>query len=141
MVNDEEAQCIRTLATWFEDGETKLHGSEARERMGLGWETFNTLIRKMHHLGAAEIVLGLDEDPVDLFRVSPYAIELARELDARARESSIPPDFVDQIQKRLRRHPVVGLVVVIVVAGAVVVGLLANLLSVLESLGWLRQGE
>ena len=98
LLNDAEAQCIRTLASWFEDGETELHGSEARERIGLSWDTFNVLMRKMHHIGAVEILLGLDDGPVDLFRVSARAVQLARELDARRREASIPADFVDQIQ-------------------------------------------
>lgn len=134
LLTDQEEKCIQTLAQWFEDGETEVQGSHAVERMGLTWDAFNTLMRKMHHFGAVEVRLGLDEGSVDVFQVSPYAVQLARELDA---EASIAPDFVEQIQRRLRRHPVAGWLIVIVAGLVVVSGLVANILSVLDYLGLL----
>lgn len=109
------------------------------ERMGLSWDQFNPLMRKTHYLGAAQILLGLQEDSIDLFRVSPHAVQLARELDARAREASIGPDAVVNIQSSLRRNRVVGWLVVIVGAATVLSVLVASILTTLDLLGWLHK--
>ena len=136
LVSTQEIRCIHVLAEWFERGETEVNGAEAVDRMSLTWDEFNPLMRKMHHLGAVEVVLGLNEDPVDLFRLSPRAVELAREIDEKTRQAAMAPDFVEQIQTRFRRHPVVGWAIVIIVALTVVVGLLADLVTVLKALGF-----
>ena len=136
LLNAKERVCIQALARWFENGETEVNGNDALKRMELSRDEFNPLMRTMNHLGVIQIVL--DDDCVDVFRLLPNAVQLARELDARAREASMAPDFVEQIQSRLRRNPVVGVLVVVFIAGAFLLSFADHLLSVLYYLGLLH---
>ena len=51
--------------------------------------------------------------------------------------SAAPPDFVDQIQARFRRHPFWAWVIVCFFLAAVLVGFAKNLLDLFERIGLL----
>jgi uncharacterized iron-regulated membrane protein len=91
-------------------------------------------MRKMQDFGAIRIRLEA-EGTVDVFVILARTVQLARELDAADRAAPEPPDFVEQIHKRLRANPVWGWIIVVVLALAVFCGLIADIVTVLNSIG------
>lgn len=133
--NENEIDCVKKLAAWFEEGRTRLMTREwAKEQLGLDDMGFDTIMRTMEDIRVIENVGSSSNGYAATFCVSPYAVQLARQIAAQQQQSQVPPDIVDQFKQRLHRNPKTAIIVIIGVVLAILIPLLNSGIELVQKL-------
>jgi hypothetical protein len=104
--SDDEKKCIRIIARWFRDNKDFILREDAIKELGVGDTTYDTLIKKMGHLGVVEDinnVMGKNGYAVS-FRPSAYAEELVREMETRTEQVPDSERDCDNIIELLKKE-------------------------------------
>ena len=137
ILSAKEEQFIRYLADCFDSNKMELRGLAVCRELNMSQREFDTLIRAMESLGAVEnLYRAADDGNVFLFNPKYRAVELVREIDA-THAIQEPPDFVEQIQKRIKQSPVAACVIIALLAIAVVSPIYGMVVDILERIGWI----
>ncbi len=80
---EDEKKCIRIIAKWFRENKRTVNRSEAIKEFGVDDNRYEVLIQMMEYSGVVENVQSVmgKNGYASHFRPTPYAEELARELD------------------------------------------------------------
>lgn len=134
--SENEIDSIRKLAACFEEGQTRRMTREwAKEQLGLDDTGYDTIMRTMEKIGAIEKVDGSTRSGyATTFCISPYAVQLARQIAAQQQQAQVPPDIVDQFKQRLHRNPKTAIIVIIALGLAIFIPLLNSGIELVQKL-------
>jgi hypothetical protein len=135
LYNEKERQCVRFLARCLQDGDKLVDKDKLKKALEVDDREYNSLIRQMEVADAIRdattssmgiIVVALE--------ISPHVTQLARDLDREERIAQAPPDIVDKLQARARRHPWIARIIVTVLVLAIVVPLVNSIWELIEKI-------
>jgi len=139
ILNKKEQNCIRFLAKCFSENKVFIKRDWAIEHMRVDDVTYETLIRKMEHIGAIENVTNVmgKGGYGYSFRISAHAEELARQLQ----RTKASPDIVEQLKERAQRNPLTAWLIIMFLILALLVPLLNSLWELLGKIMSFFSGE
>lgn len=134
-LSEQEQKFIRYLADCFENGRINMTRELVCKELEFSELEYESQIRAMESLGVVENVNGASGIHATWFEPSFYAVDLARQLDA-TEEAERQPDFVEQIQNRIKRNPIAAWVIIGFIFLAFVAPIYSMLVDILQRLGW-----
>ncbi len=133
ILDEEEQRCIRHLAQWFEEGRTNyVQRDWVIGELNIDPEKYEPLIKKLEAHGIVENVQSTAGGVGVLFIISPYAVQVARQMDRAAEQAAAGQDIVGQLQARARRKPWMAGVIVVFLILALLVPLINSLWELME---------
>ena len=133
--NSKEQEFLRYRAERFEGGKHLLTRNAICKQQRLSESELGVLVLSMKSIGALEEITtsrGLARS----LRATYTAVELAREIDA-THATQEPPDFVEQIQKRIKQSPIAATAILAFLLLAFVAPIYSMVVDVMERLGWI----
>ena len=135
ILNEEEQNCIRFLAKCFAENRTLfIQRTWAMEQMEIDDDKYETLMRIMEEIGAIDRVSSSSSGYATAFQISPYVLQLQRELDLEEQKAKVPPDIVEQLEARVRQNPWTAGIIIIFLILALLIPLLNSLWELLEKI-------
>ena len=134
--NEQEHACIKLLAEWFEQGKHICdRPQEVISRLGINEAGFVPLMRTMEEYGIIGDPAHTSAGRFSWFKIKARAVQMARALAHREKESQVPQDIVDQVQKAVRRWPLTAWVIIVFLALTVLATFVNQTLGILKNLG------
>lgn len=136
ILSKEEIRCVQQVAKWFEENKDFIGRKEAMEQLRVDGNKYDTLIKKMEHIGVVEDVENVmgDRGYATSFRPSAYAQELWREIEADMQKEPAPPDIIEQLKRRARQNPLTAWVIIIFLVLALLLPMLNSLVELISKI-------
>lgn len=136
ILSKEEIRCVQQVAKWFEENKDFIGRKETMEQLRVDDNKYDTLIKKMEHIGVVEDVENVmgDRGYATSFRPSAYAQELWREIEADMQKEPAPPDIIEQLKRRARQNPLTAWVIIIFLVLALLLPMLNSLVELISKI-------
>jgi len=136
ILSEEEINCVQQVAKWFEENKDFIGRKEAMEQLRVKDSQYETLLKKMEHIGVVEDVESVmgDRGYATSFRPSAYAQELWRDIEADMQKEPAPPDIIEQLKRRARQDPLTAWVIIIFLVLALLIPMLNSLVELLSKI-------
>ena len=132
-LSEDEVKCIRLFGKWFSENKSSVYQQLVMDELSLSHDKYVTLIKRMEHIGAIKNFDSTIGYAID-FTISPYVVELVREIDDQMTNQTAQPDIVDQIKQRVRKNPWTAWLIIIFIVLSLLLPFLNSLLELISKL-------
>lgn len=133
-----ELECCKKLAEYFERGEIQWRSSNDWHLIGLTDENYVPVLSTLAQYSLIGDVQGTNACRFSFFKIRPGVVQVVRHLERQEAEEKKGKDVVAQTTESLRRHPIMGYVILSAIALATLLVIIANALTIMEKLGWIN---
>jgi hypothetical protein len=136
-LDETERECVKRLAQLYAKGQTMCTVNDLAA-LGLTPENYVPVLGTMEHIGAIARPTHTAGGTYRAFNITAVAVQIDREIERQESRTPEAPNIVEQTKSAISRHPLLGYVVVALIALSFLLILINNLMTLLERFGLVK---